>query len=412
MRMMKRRLFRFTLPVLLLGSILLSGCAKEPEVSSVQTVTSTATVEEKGIYLDDYHQFWDILEKDYPYLPYLETRYPNLQEIRDNYEKKAAEINNLNDFYDLLQRLCREFDYFAHLCILSPDLYQMYYNIFINGSTNYLGMNTFREVLTDSNLASIYQVPQNDYVEQQNETLPAVEVKYYEDCDALWLLIHSFDHSLLERDRTVLADTLKQYPNTKHIIFDIQNNEGGDDYYWMTNLVLPLGGDINAWIDPPLFYRNTPRIEPFFRDAHSVPVSELNEVPKWVSDLKLDRCIVEEAYDRTLFLPFEPEPATAGQDAKRWLLINGNVYSSAEKFTIFCKSTGWATLVGQKTCGDGIGTSPIIIKLDHSGLIVRFCAIVAENNTTGQPSAYGGTEPDYPGGLTQCLEMIRAESGF
>jgi len=40
-------------------------------------------------------------------------------------------------------------------------------------------------------------------------------------------------------------------------------------------------------------------------------------------------------------------------NGKIWVLTNPKVYSSSENFIMFCKNTGFATLVGTSTGGDG-----------------------------------------------------------
>ena len=44
---------------------------------------------------------------------------------------------------------------------------------------------------------------------------------------------------------------------------------------------------------------------------------------------------------------------------------------SSESFSMFCKETKFATLIGQTTGGDGGGLDPVLFKLKNSGLIVR-----------------------------------------
>jgi C-terminal processing protease CtpA/Prc len=61
-----------------------------------------------------------------------------------------------------------------------------------------------------------------------------------------------------------------------------------------------------------------------------------------------------------------------GFNGKIYLLIDGNVFSSAEAFATFAKSTGFATLVGENTGGDGIGIDPAICALPNSGYTFRF----------------------------------------
>lgn len=50
------------------------------------------------------------------------------------------------------------------------------------------------------------------------------------------------------------------------------------------------------------------------------------------------------------------------------------VYSSAESFSIFCKESGFATLIGERTGGDGGGMDPVLFNLENSGLIVRMAS--------------------------------------
>ncbi|MDF2522134.1 MAG: Prc2 [Clostridia bacterium] len=64
---------------------------------------------------------------------------------------------------------------------------------------------------------------------------------------------------------------------------------------------------------------------------------------------------------------------------KIYLLIDGGVYSAAESFASFAKSTGWATLVGTTTGGDGIIADPALMMLPNSGIVVRFSSSMGLN---------------------------------
>lgn len=75
------------------------------------------------------------------------------------------------------------------------------------------------------------------------------------------------------------------------------------------------------------------------------------------------------------------------------MIIDNRVYSSADSFSAFCKATGWATLVGQSTRGCGTGSTPILISLPNTGLLVRFSGIVVETYE-GTLNVLAGTKPD------------------
>lgn len=61
---------------------------------------------------------------------------------------------------------------------------------------------------------------------------------------------------------------------------------------------------------------------------------------------------------------------------KIYLLVNDKVFSSSEMFTVVAKNTKFATIVGEKTGGDGIGIGPIIYKLPNSGYLFRFSQVM------------------------------------
>jgi hypothetical protein len=420
-----KRTAAFLLASLLLLSAagVLSGCGSAGDKPSESDTPS-------GIYWEDYQQFWEVLETEYLYLPYLASQKYDVEEIRERYAQKVASIDDPIAFCDLLDDVCREFRYFAHLSVIYPEYYPDFCSVYVDDPyvASLPQFQRFREVLTDPAISPIYWQTGEGSAEQGSteagpanrlclsgsvsdevygRSMPEVEVTYYDDCKALLLVIPTFWHGVVERDRTVLTDALARYPDTEHIIFDIRSNGGGDSYWW-DNLVAPLGGDADAWFYE-VYYRDTPLVTPFYSAVPSIPVTQTDGLPDWVGELNMDRCVPMGYYDPSRSTwPAEPVP---GSSAKRWLLVGKGVYSAAETFTIYCKYTGWATLVGMTTAGDGICLDPVIVKLDNTGILFRFSASTGENPTTGKPSAYAGTVPDYltDRPLQECLKMIRGQ---
>lgn len=70
-------------------------------------------------------------------------------------------------------------------------------------------------------------------------------------------------------------------------------------------------------------------------------------------------------------LPNKPKNSVEFK-GKIYLLVDGQVFSSSEAFAAFAKSTGFATLVGERTGGDGLGDDPAICVLSNSGYVFRF----------------------------------------
>ena len=94
-------------------------------------------------------------------------------------------------------------------------------------------------------------------------------------------------------------------------------------------------------------------------------------------------------------------------------MVNENVFSSSEYAAMFSKATGFATLVGERTGGDGIGSDPLPIVLPNSGIIVRYSPIYGITSD-GTNSQEFGTEPDIytqkgKTYLQTCIDAIKNE---
>ncbi len=74
-----------------------------------------------------------------------------------------------------------------------------------------------------------------------------------------------------------------------------------------------------------------------------------------------------------------PAPDSVRYQGKVFLLVDDVVYSAAEQFAVFAKASGWATVVGSCTGGDGVGCTPAVIVLPNSGMAVKFPTILGLN---------------------------------
>ena len=358
-------------------------------------------------YMSDYEVLWDELRYSYPYLPCLEEKGIDVDEIYDRYAEKTKDITEEDDFYGMLQNMLAELQNFAHLNIASPEDYASLYNIFVNDDYYRETEKTYYEIVTDPKLSKRYKVPESSeqFVQDTQEQFPDVFMQYIADCKALYIKIPSFHYELVDRDSNIVYEGLKKYPETENIIFDITTTGGGSDGYWMENLVAPFGGTYEFGYRS--FFKSTPLINKYYADSESKPVSELSDAPEWASELGLDRY-----YTNTWTLSEEDfDGEIIDRDIKKWVLISNRVYSASEKFVCFCKATGWATLVGTKTSGDGLGPTPVMLLLPDSGLLIRFSGNVGEN-PDGSINAVAGTNPDITcqkkeTPLERCLEEIR-----
>lgn len=362
-------------------------------------------------FREDFALLWRELEESYPYLPLLEAKGIPVSQIRERYAQELDGMRDEADFAVLLQRMLAELGNFAHLELVSPSLYESLYAIYLLDPD--VGADPasapFREVLTDPRLSDRYVPPEGAREENTGASLPAVTVLYYPDCRALHLKLSSFRQEIVARDADVLAEALEKYPEAEHIILDITGNTGGSDWYWMRNLVAPFGG--NWDFSYRVFSRDTEIRRRFYpAGTETRPISELDDVPDWAAELGMNQAFILHA---TLPGPEDCEGRRSVQSgARRWLLVDRAVFSASEKFACFCKESGWATLVGTRTSGDGLNTTPVLLLLPDSGLLIRFSADAGEGSC-GTINADAGTVPDIlckrgelP--LSRCLEEIRS----
>lgn len=218
-----------------------------------------------------------------------------------------------------------------------------------------------------------------------------------------YLKIDSFDG--IDEDRATVSAFLEQARGCDHLILDITQNGGGSDEYWMQLLAAPLAKEPLSSTNYALIRdsENTSGyLEEAFRDDELHPIDHLPNLPQLKPK---DRSLATRFVENTISV----EPTGAGFDGKVWLLVSGRVYSAAEAFTVFCKDTGFATVVGEPTNGDGIGIDPVFFMLPNSGLLVRYSPLFGLN-PDGSSNEEFGTTPDIlsPEGETPLVTALRA----
>ena len=75
-----------------------------------------------------------------------------------------------------------------------------------------------------------------------------------------------------------------------------------------------------------------------------------------------------------------------------FLLVDDNVYSSAESLAAFCRGSSWATVIGGCTGEDGVGFDPALVALPNSGMTLRFSSMIGLN-PTGPPTRRRTPDP-------------------
>ncbi|MEA4919537.1 MAG: S41 family peptidase [Clostridiaceae bacterium] len=187
----------------------------------------------------------------------------------------------------------------------------------------------------------------------------------------------------------------------------MRSNQGGNGSYWASNIVGPL---ISKPIDYNTFYfikvgsdyRN--RISNFATEG---TYAEAGKLPDWP---ELNKSDIDGMVMGRTGVSVEPVDWGIDFDGKVFLLVNGSVYSAADQFVSFCKDSGFATIVGSTTEGDGGGITPIWSQMPNTKLLFIY-RVTYILNPDGSCNQEKGVTPDiYTDGdaLEACLEHINA----
>ena len=390
---MAKRTIGFILMVVLL--ILYASSVGEEQLKT------DFTIEE---LLADYDQLWDIMDNSYPFLPVLEERGVGLEDLhRENRALIGSRVTDLKGFYWLLGDMFHRMENLAHLEVVSADIFKTYQSL-----ADQYDLPDKALVFDPQTRVTYSYLGADDKTDLYAQNVP-VKTDYFPEVSAAYFRFPSFGTSIINKDNSLISECIAALPDVKHIIIDITGNAGGNTDYWQYTIV-SVFAERYEWKNLS-FVRITPLSAPFYHNNCLQLISALPdgfEKPDFVNAFGMTHYAAgSETYPKA---DYTGRQITA--PLRRWLLVDEGVFSAAESFAGFCKNTGWATLVGRITRGDGARVrGPIMVRLNNTGLLARF-TVESAVNEDASPNAVTGTIPDYPckpneSPLETCLRLIR-----
>lgn len=348
------------------------------------------SLEEK---LDEYNSFFKILEDSFPFYNLAKRFGINFTKIYNKYKIHLPSISNKKDYIKIYQDIIKEITgkkiVFGHLEIMpykdnilnsisiynNTSIYQDRYLGYIENLTKEKTLEFYEIELKDilKNIRDSYSNKQEDNINFKEE-LDWIQMGIIEENNIAYLRIKKF----LKKDlhKNLILNFFKNFSNYKNIIIDIRNNIGGSTDYWIENIVSPNINE-NKYIDNYIFYRESKFTKGYWK--YYTPYSKpINQLPNF-DNLNIDDilCFDKFVHDHREIKPLFDEAIFKG---KLWILSNDLNYSASEAFLQFCKRNNFATIVGEISGGDGIGTDPIFISLPNSGLILRYSFLYGLNS--------------------------------
>jgi C-terminal processing protease CtpA/Prc len=387
---MKRRLSFIFMSILIVALIGYLGVRFN---ASIRTVLNHNQLTQKQ-KLDDFEYMYRILKENYPYFE-VNKRQNGVDWLsnKDKYISDIKATSNDESFFKVLKNILAELNN-GHTSIFNKDFYLLMKSLYEQDTSM---SQAWIKQLNDEKAKERYSamldsktIPQDsNYIFPDN-----VKTSILEKDKTAYMAIHSFNSFNITGDMKLIAPFLQSIKNYKALIIDIRGNGGGDSRYWLENIVPIL---LNKPLNDTQYvaFRGGSFTEQFIRNRFGVGYQNLPKIsdidngvlknlpPELKKDFK---------YYVTNSMAYEPINSI-GFNGKIYLLVDSRVFSSAEAFAVFAKSTGFATLIGEKTGGDGIGFDPAVCTLPNSGYVFRF-PLEMGLTSDGTSNFEHKTEPD------------------
>lgn len=177
-------------------------------------------------------------------------------------------------------------------------------------------------------------------------------------------------------DLVSITKFLKSFQRIDKLIIDIRGNGGGDDIYWMRLIEIIISKSYSA--DYHSFFKESLREE---SDVHYISnLIDIDEVNSSILNTVPQGTLKNYKYYKSNTIKISPNINSFNLDCQIYLLTDGKVFSSAEKFASLAKDSNFATIIGEKTGGDRIFEVLPLVVLPNSKFLVRYSRELSVNS--------------------------------
>lgn len=423
------------LAMAVLTAFLCAGCGANVQEESSSPVSAESSVEASAessaaseeldaqAFLEDYDYFWTTLRENCPLLEPAKRAGIDVDRIEKNYRRQLSSCSDLTQFYDLMKNMSQQFNSFGHISIVRTTQYQDYRDIYNKMGE---GRAFHSEILNKPEVQETYEQLTQSGMSQETAQVMQLSASSSSSSSAsvtleeitpetMLVTVPTFSAYAVDSDGPVLREIYQeaQASGKENLILDLTQNGGGTDRYWKENIVAPN-------ISEPVLYDQyclVPMTEYNQRFYDTYEIAEylhpISELPDFLSLNQADIAACDQfCFVQDAVFPADSAPLFQG---KIWVLTSSKVFSAADSFANYCKQTGFATLVGEPTSGDGMGFGdPFLMELPNTHLVFRYTGFYGLN-PDGSCNAEVGTAPDIPladgkTALGTCLEAIASQT--
>lgn len=322
--------------------------------------------------IDDFKYVYNVIKTGYPYLD-VNKRLNHIDwlENEDKYIKRIKNTENDEEFIEEMTSILSELNNKHTELIDNKNRYELFKKSYSNNNW-YDFLNDKKVVDRYNSINTKIKIPNDIFVKKELILEDVIKGKV----GYMYLPAMSPQNGSIDKDLKMIGDYINTLGKYQALIIDIRGNSGGSDRYWKGIVSKLIKNDIK--IEGYRLYRNNNEIVKKYTNTRNIKLEPIESLPVGVK---------KNAPEETLknFSDFEKTSYTikANNDLKFkgniYLLVDEKVYSSSESFSMFCKETKFATLVGETTGGDGGGIDPVLFELKNIGLIVRMSSCMYLN---------------------------------
>lgn len=435
--MLKELLLTMLMTVNTAAAPLAQSPAQQPAAPEPERITVTGELKKleqknwlnltNAQMLEDFDSLYQALDENYPYFDVAKRK--TGVDIREEYQKTRKELESCKtdvDFFLITDNFVRKAQGVGHLSLFMPGWYESTAELYkqVDDGDNprtHLLAEAYNNTLSAESYRKfgelfnpVYDRVMEYYAEEEQETPvnePNVTTKIIQPDKTAYIKINSFDMLQYEQDKKTLFNFYKEVADYENLIFDISENGGGGMSYFSDlmcapNIDKPIACDVYVIGKNGALNNKYLSIDEELKAGSLKPVSEFPNIPGFHR---------EDLEDLDFFQKSQYGVEPLGKEkmfrGKIWMLVSENVYSSSEYAAMLSKHTGFATLVGRQTGGDGIGVDPIPVILPNSGLIVRYSPAYGVAPDGRGSEEYGTTpdilSPENETPLETCLRVIK-----
>lgn len=363
--------------------------------------------------VEDYEYMWKTLRESYPFFGVAKRLGIDVDGIYRYYKRKIKNSNGDGEFVYLINECLDNFYMIGHLESVDYDNYENARYLYKDNPKRRAWYNAI------NNIKAVYFYDKYKIIEKEIINLENKESRYEDETENIvtkiiaqdkiaYIKIAAFDYISMEQDGRKILEFYNKIKDYKNLIIDVTDNGGGSDYCWMYYIVSPnIARPMLS--EYYILFNESKNNKPYLNDADITLISKkIEHLPYFPNLNKEDIKNLKNFYHMSLnVFPNNNENMFKG---KIWSLINDKTYSSADKYANFCKATGFSTLVGTVTGGDGIGVDPEYLMLPNSGMLIRY-SMEYGINPDGSNNEEFGTIPDFncekgETPLDACLKLI------